>query len=170
MQEENEELDIEKLQQDLETAQTESLKNLNGWQRAQADFENYQKRKEGESQELITFAREVAVVKLLPTLDSLQQALLHRPQATDQLNPAFREEYQTWQNGVDGIMKQLDKALEELGVKKIEALGQKFDPHFHEAIREVESDQGPGMVVEDVQVGYTLGGKVIRPSQVVISK
>jgi molecular chaperone GrpE len=63
----------------------------------------------------------------------------------------------------------LDKALEELGVHKIEAVGKKFDPNFHEAVREVEG-QEDGMIIEEYQVGYTINGKVIRPSQVGIGK
>ena len=167
----------EQLQQDLEAA-------TNNWKRAMADFENYKRRKEGENKELVEFAREVTVAKLLPALDSLEQALRHIPQLDDgSLQPVedshrtegrplqgFAQAYKNWQSGVNGIVIQLDKTLGELGVKKIEALGKKFDPHFHEAIREVESDKDDGVIIEEVQTGFELNGKVIRPSQVVISK
>ena len=170
----------EKLQQDLEAA-------TNNWKRAMADFENYKRRKEGENKELVEFAREVTVAKLLPALDSLEQALKHMPEYPSVVSPfmgssedktadksanymEFKKQYQNWQSGVNGIVIQLDKTLGELGVKKIEALGKKFDPHFHEAIREVESDKDDGIIVEEVQTGFELNGKVIRPSQVVISK
>jgi molecular chaperone GrpE len=150
------------LTQQLADAKAEAEKNLDGWKRAQADFINYQNRKEGESHELIQFAREVAVAKLLPTLDSLSQAIKHAPEVDN-------ADYQKWKDGLSGIVVQLDKALAELGVKKIEAVGKKFDPNFHEAVREVDGDE-PGMVVEEYQTGYELNGKVIRPSQVAISK
>jgi molecular chaperone GrpE len=143
------------LQEALEEAKT----NLSGWQRSQADFENYKKRKENENKELVEFAREVTVAKLLPTLDSLEQALRHMPEGIDG----------TWKEGVTKTLDQLDKALMELGVKKIEALGKKFDPHYHEAVREVPGEDDH-IVVEEYQTGYELNGKVIRPSQVVISK
>lgn len=157
--------DIGQLQRQLTEAQEEARTNLSGWQRAQADFVNYQKRKEGENKDLVEFAREVAVAKLLPTLDSLEQGLKHRPQIEG------NEQYQIWINGIDGTVKQLDKALEELGVKKIEALGKKFDPHFHEAIREVvDPEKEEGVVVEEYQTGFELNGKVLRPSQVAVSK
>ena len=156
----NVEVSIEQLQADLDKA-------MNGWKHAAADFENYKRRKEGENKELVEFAREVTVAKLLPTLDSLEQALKHQPDIADQDFPA---KYKNWQNGVSGIVIQLDKTLGELGVKKIEALGKKFDPHFHEAIREVESEQDDGIIVDELQTGFELNGKVIRPSQVVISK
>jgi len=147
------------LAQQLAEAQEEARTNLGGWQRAQADFENYKRRKENENQELVIFAREVTVAKLLPTLDSLEQALRHMPEGIDQV----------WKDGVLKTLDQLDKALAEMGVKKIEAVGKKFNPHFHEAVREVPGEED-GMVVEEYQTGYELNGKVIRPSQVVISK
>ena len=153
--------DVQQLKADLDTAQSEALKNLDGWRRTQADFENYQRRKEGENKELIEFAREVAVAKLLPTLDTLQQGLLHVPDDLSKMDE--------WKNGMAGTLKQLDSVLAELGVKKIEAVGKKFDPNFHEAVREVPGDED-GVVVEEYQTGYELNGKVIRPSQVVISK
>lgn len=185
------------LQAQLAAALAEAEKNLNGWKRALADFENYKRRKEEENKELIEFAREVAVAKLLPTLDSLEQALVHSPKldpsvsataeppslgregATDS-PPAkeeypvdaggggFGQQYKTWLTGIEGLVKQLDKALEELGVKKIEAVGKKFDPNFHEAVREVEGEEGK--VVEEYQTGFEINGKVIRPSQVAIGK
>ena len=78
------EISIEELQQQLSDSQAEAEKNLNGWKRSEADFANYQKRKESESKELVEFAREVTVAKLLPTLDSLEQALKHAPDASGQ--------------------------------------------------------------------------------------
>ncbi len=185
-------ISIEDLQEQLESARAEAEKNLNGWKRSEADFQNYQKRKEGENKELVEFAREVAVAKLLPSLDTLEQALKHapehlsnagvgasfsRPQPDSEtggqgqpLQPEeFMQQYHTWLTGIDGLVKQLDKALEELGVKKIEAMGKKFDPSFHEAVREV-SGEADGIVVEEYQTGFTLNGKVIRSSQVAVSK
>ncbi len=157
-------------QQDLDTV-------TNNWKRALADFENYKKRQEVQNKELVEFAREVAVAKLLPALDALEQALKHLPEysghsdANSQNSDRdFTEKYQNWQTGVNGIVTQLDKALGELGVNKVEAVGKKFDPHFHEAIREVESAEEDGTVVDELQTGFLLNGKLIRPSQVIISK
>lgn len=150
---------MEELTQRLAEVQEEAQTNLSGWQRSQADFENYKRRKENENQELVEFAREVTVAKLLPTLDSLEQALRHMPEGIDE----------KWKNGVLGTLQQLDKALGELGVKKIEALGKKFDPNFHEAVQEVPGEED-GMVTQEFMTGYEINGKVIRPSQVAISK
>jgi molecular chaperone GrpE len=166
----NQDQDIE---QQLEEAKAEAERNLDGWKRTQADFENYQKRKEAENKELIEFAREVTVAKLLPTLDSIEQGLLHIPaiegQETSDKNQDFLQQYEQWKNGISGTLKQLDTVLGELGVKKIDAVGKKFDPYRHEAVREVPGEED-GMIMEEYQTGYELNGKVIRPSQVVISK
>ncbi len=191
----HEEVATEQLQADL-NAMTDN------WKRALADFENYRRRTEEQSQELINFAKETVIARLLPTLDALEQALRHLPEYSEDepllTSPfekgeetagtiakekgsaetpsvqkrgqgEFKKQYANWQTGVNGIILQLDKTLEELGVKKIEAVGKKFDPNFHEAVREVEGEED-GMVVEEYQTGFELNGKVIRPSQVVISK
>lgn len=150
---------LEQLQQDLDIAN-------NNWKRALADFENFKKQKAKENQELVEFAREVVVARLLPTLDSLGQAFKHMPEVNGQ---EFEKQYQNWQVGAKGIVSQLDKTLAELGVSKIEALGKKFDPHFHEAIKEIETDETQvGVVLEEIQTGFRLNEKVIRPSQVAV--
>lgn len=157
---------LDLLQKDLGQVKEEAQMNLNGWKRTLADFENYKKRKEAENKELIEFAKEVTVAKLLPTLDSLEQALRHSP---DSVASDFVDKFNLWYQGVQGILNQLDKALLEMGVKKIEAVGKKFNPNFHEAVREAEG-QEDGIVVEELQSGFELNGKVIRPATVVISK
>lgn len=161
----NGEITLEKLQADLDQA-------INGWKRTAADFENYKKRREAQEQELVEFAKEITVAKLLPTLDSLEQALRHAPPKTadSTSNTEFGKQYENWLTGINGILLQLDKVLEELGVKRIEAVGKKFDPHLHEAVREVEGEAEDGTVVEELQSGFMLNGKVIRPSQVIINK
>ena len=157
---------FEKLQEDLNQA-------MAGWERTAADFENFKKQKEKENKELLEFAKEVTVVKLLPTLDALEQALRHMPEMNNEsgiTNQEWGKKYKNWQTGINGIVLQLDKILAELGVKKIESLGKKFDPHFHEAVREVESEKADGIILDELQSGFILNDKVIRPSQVIISK
>ena len=154
------------LERQLIEAQEEARTNLAGWQRSQADFENYKKREEAKQQDILDFAKEVTVVKMLPTLDSLEQGLKHIP---DSSTDDFANKFAQWKTGIEGVLVKLAKVLEEMGVKKIEAVGKPFDPHFHEAIREVPGEED-GVVVEELQIGYELNGKVIRPSQVVISR
>ena len=143
----------------LAEAQEEARTNLAGWQRSQADFENYKKREEAKQAEILDFAKEVTIIKLLPTLDTLEQGLRHAPSGVDE----------NWLKGIEGTLQKLDKVLMEMGVKKIEALGKPFDPNFHEAVREIAGEED-GLVMEELQTGFELNGKVIRPTQVVISK
>ena len=157
MEEQN--FDPANLERQLAEAKEEAQTNLSGWQRSQADFENYKKREEAKQKDLVEFAKEVTVTRLLPTLDSLQQGLKHAPGGVDE----------AWLKGINATLAQLDKTLAEFGVKKIEAVGRAFDPHFHEAIREVPGEED-GIIQEELQTGFELNGKVIRPSQVVITK
>lgn len=158
--------DPAELERQLQEAQEEARTNLSGWQRAQADFENYKKREESKQQEVIEFAKEVTVVKMLPTLDSLEQGLRQVPGLGGE---DFANKFAHWKSGIEGVLAKLSKVLTEMGVRKIDAVGKPFDPHFHEAVREAPGEED-GIVVDELQVGYELNGKVIRPSQVVISK
>lgn len=157
---------ISDLEKQLIEAQELAATNLAGWQRSQADFENYKKREEAKQKEIMEFAKEVTIVKLLPTLDTLEQGLKQSPVHK---YPELEEKMGVWQKGIEGTLQKLDKVLEEMGVKKIEAVGKQFDPNFHEAILEEPGDED-GIIVREMQTGFEINGRVIRPSQVVISK
>jgi molecular chaperone GrpE len=158
----NEEVSLDQLQEELSQALSQAEENLSGWKRAQADLENFRKRKEAESAELLNFGKGAAFMQMLPVLDSLQQAMRHAPEVED-------EKYNNWKSGLDGIVKQIESTLNEIGIQKIDAIGKKFDPNFHEAVKEVPGDED-GVIVEEYQTGYVLNGKLIRPSQVAITK
>ena len=131
----------------------------NKWKRAAADFENYKKRKEVEGKELVEFAKEMTVAKLIPSLQSLEQVLLYAP--TD-------EKYKDWLTGLKVTIMQLEKTMEELGVKKIKTIGEKFDLNLHEAVEETDGEEG--VVVKEIQPGFTLNDKVILPAKVAVGK
>lgn len=150
------------LETELEEARAKAEENLAGWKRSQADLENFQKRKEVETVEWIGLGKVSTFNQLLPILDSLEQAMTHAPNVED-------EQYQNWKTGLNGILKQLETTLSQAGIEKIKAVGQKFDPHFHEAVKEVPGEED-GMVAEQYQTGYMMNGKVIRPAQVAITK
>lgn len=152
MSNEQEEFTIEELK-----AKNEEL--LNNWKRTAADFENYKKRKDQEGPELLGFAKEMAVMRLMPSLQSLEQVLKYAPED---------EKYKDWVAGLKATIIQLEKAMEELGVVKIKTVGEKFDPTHHEAVEEVESE--PGIVAKEIQPGFTLNGKVIVPAKVSVGK
>ena len=154
--------DSDGIQDELQQAINQAEENLSGWKRAQADFENYRKRKDSESLEWMSIGKQKAFEYLLPAIDSLWQALTYAPRIEDQT-------YKQWRSGLDGIVKQLDSALDSAGIKKIDAIGKDFDPNKHEAVRELPGEED-GKIVEQYQLGYEMDNRVIRPAQVAISK
>ncbi|MBI4322888.1 MAG: nucleotide exchange factor GrpE [Candidatus Omnitrophica bacterium] len=128
-----------------------------------ADVDNTRKRLQREKEEFSRFAAESVIRHLLPIIDSLSQALV----AVDtQADP------KTIIQGVHLIYRQLLGLLEREGVARITTIGEPFDPHRHEAVAQVDTDEpkADGTVVEEVQVGYTMHGKVLRPAMVKVAK
>jgi molecular chaperone GrpE len=138
-------------------AQNEEL--TNNWKRALADFENYKRRKEVEGRELIEYSNSMVVMRLIPSLQSLEQVLSFAPND---------EKYKDWLLGLKATIMQLEKTMEELGVTKIKTAGQPFDPNLHEAVEETESETDG--IVREVQPGFLLNGKLITPAKVVVGK
>jgi len=149
--------DVESLGQALAEEREKAAANLAGWQRAQADFINYKKRSEREKADLARYANSELTLKLLPALDDLERALAAIPPRQAKLN---------WVEGVRLIERKLRAILEGEGLSEIKALGEPFDPHFHEAVMQGKGKEG--MVVEEIQKGYKLHDRVIRPSKVVV--
>jgi molecular chaperone GrpE len=131
------------------------------WARSQADLQNYRKRMQREMEEDRRFAAVPLVKAFLPALDNLQRALVA---ATTTRNA---DELIT---GVEMVVKQFDAALAAVGVQAIAAVGQPFDPNLHEAITQAPSAEHPPMtVLQDVERGYILNERVIRPTKVIVS-
>ena len=127
--------------------------------RLQAEFENARRRSAKEQQDFKDFAAADTIKTLLPALDSFERAL-NTPAAG--LNE-FR-------GGVELIYKQLQDALAKLGVRQVLAKGETFDPHVHEAIEMVETDQAPDhQVIEELQRGYKLKERLLRPAMVKVA-
>jgi molecular chaperone GrpE len=130
--------------------------------RLAAEFDNYQKRTARQFENIIKTANEELVLELISVIDTFELAL-----AAAQSH----EDYESFHQGVEMIFKQLMETLQKRGLKRIEALGQEFDPNFHEAIRQAEEkDQPSNTVVQEVQKGYMLGDRVIRAAKVVVNK
>jgi molecular chaperone GrpE len=130
-------------------------------QRTQADFVNYKRRVEQERSDYARSARADIILKIIPTLDDLERAVASRP---DELAKS------DWAQGVTLIERKLRASLESLGLKRIEAVGQPFDPWQEEAVlHEPSVNYPPGTVIQVVRPGYTLDGRVIRPAQVIVS-
>ncbi|MDO5414260.1 MAG: nucleotide exchange factor GrpE [Bacillota bacterium] len=123
--------------------------------RLMADFQNYKKRVEKEKTDLYSYANEKLVTELLAVLDNFERALAH-----EDPGDGFKE-------GMEMIFKQLVDVLEKSGLAEIAALGEDFDPNFHNAVMTEETEEyESGKVSGVLQKGYTLNGKVIRPSMV----
>jgi molecular chaperone GrpE len=127
--------------------------------RAQAEFENARRRAVKEQQDFREYASADAIKPLLPVMDSLERALRVKSEPGD-----FR-------SGVELIYKQLQDALAKLGVRAIPAKGEPFDPHVHEAIEMVETSDAPDHeVVEELQRGYKLKERLLRPAMVKVAR
>ncbi len=124
--------------------------------RLQAEFENFSKRTDKDRKDFAAFASEKLIVKLLLIIDDFERALKNVPADA--------------KKGVEMIFKNLHKILDEESVKPIDAMGKKFDPYKHEVVLKVESTQPDDIIVEELQKGYTMNGKVIRYSKVKINK
>ena len=134
--------------------------------RRQADFENYRKRVERERSE--TYERVVAEIaaKLLPVLDNLKRAL----DTEASMEAGESDEFRHFLSGVDLIFKQLSGVIEALGVKPVLAVGERFDPHIHEAVvSEATDEHEPDTVMEEIIRGYRMGDKLIRPALVKVA-
>jgi molecular chaperone GrpE len=130
--------------------------------RLQADFENYKRRTREEKARDRQFRAQDLVENLLPVWDNFARALAAK---------AEHEESAALKQGLDMVYRQFTEALQQEGVKEIEAVGLPFDPNKHQAVMQVESDDyEPNTVVEVLQAGYELNGRVLRPSMVKVSQ
>ena len=151
--------ELESLRKRLEEAEAKAAENLDGWQRAVAEFHNYKKRIDRDRESDKAIMKGDLIKRVLPVLDDLERALQNRP-AED-----------AWANGIELIKRKLQALLEAEGIKRIEAEGAMFDPNFHEAIS-YESADGleSGRVIAVIQNGYMLSDYVIRPAMVRVAR
>jgi len=143
-----------KLRDKIKQAEEKAKEYLDGWQKSQADFINLRKRDEEEKREFGKFANKTLLLELIPVLDSFKIAL---SQGHEDLEP---------------IYNQFSNILKANGLEEIEAVGEVFDPNFHEGVGMVKTDkeEEDHKVLEVVQSGYKLSGKVIRPAKVRIGE
>ncbi len=144
-----------------EDPRDKKIEELNAkYMRLMADFQNQKKRFDKEKADIHQYANEKIVKNLLEVLDNFERAL----DATKDADPNLHE-------GMELIFKQLMAALEKAGVAEIKALGEEFDPNFHNAVMMEETDEYESNKVSEVmQKGYTLNSRVIRPSMVKVAQ
>lgn len=130
--------------------------------RLHAEFENYKKRMAREKAEFLKFAHEGLILEFLPVLDNLERAMASA-RAEAGSTPLLE--------GIEMIARLFRSVLEKVGVKPMEVLGQPFDPGRHQAVAQVESsDEEANLVVEEIQKGYLIEGRVLRPAMVKVSR
>lgn len=151
---------------EIEDLREEAARAKEHWEkllRATADFENFKKRVARERQEAAKYACEPLLLKLIPVLDNFEAALAAPASADGAALASFRA-------GVTMIQQQLQSALAEAGLEAIEAAGQPFDPRWHEAVAQQESNDVPeGQVLQQLRKGYKLRDRLLRPAGVVVA-
>jgi molecular chaperone GrpE len=146
---------------ELETAQKLAEENYQRFLRVQADFDNFRRRSRQEKEEFAKYASSKLIEQLLPVVDNFERALATMKETTDT---------ESLLKGIDMIFRLLSQVLEQEGLTPIEAVGQPFNPELHQAIMTVESaEHDEGTVLEEIQKGYNLKDKILRPSMVKVS-
>jgi molecular chaperone GrpE len=144
----------------LQAARDEAQATFARYQRLAADFENYKRRTRQELADRTQYANEELLRKLLPILDNLKRALDHAPVDVDA----------SWYEGIKLVARQFEETLQAQGLSTIPAVGEKFDPSQHEAIAREETDEHEeGTIVEEMQPGYRLHDRVLRPTLVKVA-
>lgn len=147
----------------LKAQAKEVVSNLERFMRAQAEFENTKKRLERQNQDFVKFANEGIIIELLNILDDLERTI--------EVAQGKHQDLTAFLKGVEMILAHLYDMLKEHGVKPIESQGKIFDPHYHEALMQVEDASLPEhTIVEELQKGYLMHERVLRTAKVKVSK
>jgi molecular chaperone GrpE len=156
-----EEGELAALRDELESAKCREAEYLEGWQRARAELSNARKRFQREQERAYENAKADLLVRLLPIVDDFERAFLELPDDEPPTN---------WVEGIQLILHKLRALLEQEGVAPIEAAGQEFDPFLHQALtHEPSTEVAEGHIIAEVQKGYRLADRVLRPTVVRVS-
>jgi len=154
---------LKELEKKAASSEQEAKENYDRFVRLSAEFDNYKKRSAREVETFKKFANETLLKDLLPVTDSLEMAIASSVQNRDTENPVLK--------GVEITLRELLKVSEKFGVKPIESLEKEFNPAFHEAVMAEESDKYPeNTVLKELQKGYMLHDRLLRPATVIVSK
>ena len=147
---------------ELDECKAKCEEYLNGWKRAKADFINYKREEFDRSQELVRYAKESFLESLLPMLDNLRLV-------QNQMPRELQEDAHV--KGLLMVKVQLEDFLKGQGVEAVDSLGKNFDPALHEVLQMVEVEgKGSGTVTEEIEKGYTVNGRLLRPAKVKVAK
>ncbi|MEX2546760.1 MAG: nucleotide exchange factor GrpE [Chloroflexota bacterium] len=153
---------LDELRNQLLKAEQEAADNKQGWQRTAADFANYRRRTEQDRDQMIGLANEVLLSKLLTIADDFDRAIANMPPELAGMS---------WVEGIAAIDRKLRLLLDSEGLTPIEAVGKPFDPREHEAVVQEETTNVPeGTVTAELQRGYRIRDRVLRPAMVAVAK
>ena len=157
---------IAELEAELNSQKEQGGKYRDELLRRAADFENFRKQKERETMMASSRVLENIIRELLPVIDDVKRLLDHAPVDAERATEA-----RPYIEGVEMVKKNLEKWLDQKGVKAIDSKGMKLDVNFHEAISQVDHPESePEMIIEEYQTGYLLGEKVIRHAKVIVAR
>ncbi len=161
---------LKKYKEKLKNCQKERQEYLDGWQRSKADYLNSKRRMEEEREHENERNAAHFIEKLLPLCDSFDLALANFSGQNNDQKEAKGNSKNDWRTGVEQIYNQLRTVLKSYTVEVLTPLGEAFNPHFHEAVSEVPvTDSAKHHIILDVlQNGYRVGGRLIRPAKVVV--
>lgn len=158
------EAEVNKLRQEVAKTTAEKSEIQETFRRRQTDFENFRKRTDRERSEIFRSVISNLAIKILPVVDNLNRAL------DSSVNTEKSIDFQHFIDGIQLVNHQLSEVLEEMGIQPIVAVGQPFDPYFHEAVATVPTvELPPNTVIEELLRGYRIDDKVIRASMVKVS-
>jgi len=153
--------ELDDLRKQLLAAEQEAAETKLNWQRTAADYANFKRRTEQDREQMLGLANEALLSKLLVIVDDFDRAIANMPQELHNLG---------WVEGIAAIDRKLDLLLASEGLTPIESVGKPFDPHEHEAVvQEPRSDVADGTVVAELQRGYRVRDRVLRPAMVAVA-
>ncbi len=154
---------VETLSEKILAIEKEAHENYDRFLRVSAEFENHKKRAAREMAEFRKYANETFVKEMLPVVDNLQRAIVSAKEKGDK-NGGLIE-------GVQLTLKDMLKVFDNFRVRPIEALGEIFDPNYHQAVQQEETEnQADNTVIRELQTGYTIHDRLLRPSMVIVAK
>jgi molecular chaperone GrpE len=147
----------------LQERDKEATQNYDRYLRAVAELDNYRKRATREKADAIKYGNENLIKDILPLMDSLDRAVEHAS--------CNQDEFEAFRKGLELIRSQLQACLQKHGVKQVDTTGREFDPNFHEALMQIESENHENnQVVQELEKGYLLNGRLLRPAKVAVCK
>lgn len=162
LQNEETEAQLKAAEEAQKKAEEQARENQDKYVRLYAEFENYRKRVLKDKEEAKANAEEKMIQEILPLLDDIQLALQHAEKSAD---------VKALVEGMKLMQKQVQNALQRLGIETLNSVGQSFDPHIHEAVSgQPSADHAPNTVIQEFRAGYKYKGKLIRPAMVVVSQ